>query len=40
LLIGLRPDRVARLLEELSARNVAGAVIGEVRAGSGIEVIA
>ncbi|HEY2555380.1 MAG TPA: selenide, water dikinase SelD [Candidatus Cybelea sp.] len=40
LLIGLRPDRVARLLEELSARNGAGAVIGEVRAGSGIEVIA
>jgi selenide, water dikinase len=40
LLIGLRPERLPRLLEELRARNVTGAVIGEVRAGSGIEVIA
>jgi selenide,water dikinase len=40
LLISVSADRLERLSEELRARQVSGAVIGEVRAGSGIEVIA
>ncbi|HEY2477081.1 MAG TPA: selenide, water dikinase SelD [Candidatus Cybelea sp.] len=40
LLISVHPDRVETLLAALRARDATGAVIGEVRAGSGIEVTA
>lgn len=40
LLISVAPDRLETLLAALRARDATGAVIGEVRAGSGIEVTA